>query len=167
MKAHNICEADASSTPTSQIEKLTPVAQNHGLTLAQIEEINHGIEQLETGADTGESWEQVKQAILDTSMTYQLRLQRAAKYRLIDAMDRYNRLSPGLGESFLNQVENTLQHIQLNPFSYQRLNPDVRRAVLKQFPYGIIYTVKEQRITVITITHDKEAPDKWQTDSCK
>ena len=71
-----------------------------------------------------------------------------AEQDIVQAAEWYRQHRPGFGQVFLMQVEATLGRIHRYPESYQRLKGEARRAVLRQFPYAVIYRILPDRIEV-------------------
>ncbi len=63
----------------------------------------------------------------------------------------------GLGAHFIFSVDATIQSIQRNPKAYKNL----RRTLLRRFPYGIYYFIKNEFIIVIAVYHEKRNPEDW------
>ena len=59
-------------------------------------------------------------------------------------------------------VEATLAEIERSPELFQVIHQDARRALLKRFPYGVIYLLDRSSISVIAIFHAKRDPREWQ-----
>jgi toxin ParE1/3/4 len=74
----------------------------------------------------------------------------------------YNNESLGLGEAFLEIVEQALDAISENPYQFPRVHRDVRRALLKRFPFGIFFRIRPDRIKVLAIVHLSRDPARWQ-----
>lgn len=51
----------------------------------------------------------------------------------------YDRQVPGLGNSFIAQVDAVFEQLGQYPEMYQVVFTQVRRAVLHSFPFGVIY----------------------------
>ena len=45
----------------------------------------------------------------------------------------------GLGEEFLRALDAALQSIRRHPQAYPTVFEDIRRALLRKFPYGVFY----------------------------
>ena len=56
-----------------------------------------------------------------------------------DAVDWYERQRPGLGGDFLDEVQRVLDRIAANPSIHAVVLQDVRKAVVRRFPYCIYY----------------------------
>ena len=85
-----------------------------------------------------------------------------ARLELAEASDWYDEQSKGRGDELLRAVETSIQKIMRNPFQYQRLYRDARRARLGKFPYGLIYTVTDDEIVILSCFHGRRDPKRWQ-----
>lgn len=84
-----------------------------------------------------------------------------ASTELEAAMWWYEEQRRGLGQQFLLSLEASLDSIIRTPQLYPILYKDnIRRALLKRFPYGIIFREKEERIEVISIFHSSRDSKK-------
>jgi plasmid stabilization system protein ParE len=79
-----------------------------------------------------------------------------------EAAQWYENESPGLGVAFLEIVEQTLTAISEHPLRFPRVYHDIRRALLKRFPYGVFFRVRPNRIKVTAIMHLSRDPSRWQ-----
>jgi hypothetical protein len=48
-----------------------------------------------------------------------------------------------------------------NPFLFQRVHGETRRAVLSQFPYAIYFRAKADEVVVLAI-HERQDASRWQ-----
>lgn len=67
---------------------------------------------------------------------------------LAEAIDWYNRMQPGLGHDLVLCVEQALHHLLEHPEAFTEIMPNVRRSLVRRFPYGVFYRVRQQRIEV-------------------
>ena len=74
----------------------------------------------------------------------------------------YEEQSNGLGERFILTIQKKLELIQHNPESYPKKKDGLREAVVKIFPFVIIYSFhkKENLILVSSIFHTRRNPRK-------
>ena len=86
---------------------------------------------------------------------------RLAELELNDAALYYERESPGLGTKFLDEIENYVAGIVTNPDAGQKVRRNVRRRILRKFPYGILYSVKDEGIRILAIMNLKRKPNYW------
>lgn len=74
----------------------------------------------------------------------------------------YENESQGLGVAFLELAEQTLTAISENPLRFPLVYRDVRRALLKRFPYGVFFRVRANQIRVLAIMHLSRDTSRWQ-----
>jgi plasmid stabilization system protein ParE len=68
----------------------------------------------------------------------------------------------GRALDFLRAVDAALDEIRLNPFLYQVVAKEIRRALQRRFPYGLMYVVREYEVVVLTCFHDRRDPRRWR-----
>jgi hypothetical protein len=73
----------------------------------------------------------------------------AARRDIIAAARDHEVHRAGLGVSFLDEIARIEAHISESPRLYQHVVDDVRRAVLRRFPFGLFYLEEEVRIIVL------------------
>lgn len=95
-------------------------------------------------------------------MTRDLVVRPEAEAEIAAASDWYNQRRPGLGSDFIHAVNQTLTAIQDNPFQYQIVWREFRRAGVARFPYGLIYSVSEAEIFVLSCFHGRRNPNVWK-----
>ena len=86
----------------------------------------------------------------------------AARLEFIDAVDYYECRSPGLGSEFAEEIGAALQLIAEAPRRWRCLEEDVRRKLLKRFPYGVLYTVEADYLLIIALMHFCRKPGYWR-----
>lgn len=80
---------------------------------------------------------------------------------LNDAYNWYESQSEGLGENFITELDHAFYSIQYMPRTWPILSDTFRRYLLKRFPYGIIYQIKEDYIYILAIMHLSRRPGYW------
>jgi plasmid stabilization system protein ParE len=86
---------------------------------------------------------------------------RAARKEFDEAHDWYEKQRTGLGDEFSECVEIALDSIAALPEIHQFVFKDIRRAVVKRFPFSVMYRVKRDRIVVLAVFHSKRNPAIW------
>jgi plasmid stabilization system protein ParE len=84
-----------------------------------------------------------------------------AERELNDAALYYEQQSTGLGIKFLNEVERYIHAITKSPSGGQRVRGQVRRRILRTFPYGILYALKDDGIRILAVMNLKRRPLYW------
>jgi len=95
-------------------------------------------------------------------MTYSLVVRPEAERDMSEAYQWYEEQRGGLGEDFLLCVEVALGSIQESPQRYPVVYEDVRRILVRRFPYGIFYCVQESTVSVLAVFHCSRHPRGWQ-----
>ncbi len=95
-------------------------------------------------------------------MPYTIILLEAADKEFSEAAAWYEEQSAGLGDRFIHVIQNKLALIAQFPDRYPKRKGNFREAVVKTFPYLIIYTVykKDQIVTVSAIFHASRNPKR-------
>ena len=94
------------------------------------------------------------------SLPVALRVQ--ARNDLVDASLWYEGEQPGLSEKLYERIESTLEAIAERPKSFPVMRKDVRRALVKTFPYAIYFRIKEDHVLVLAILHAARSPREWR-----
>ena len=95
-------------------------------------------------------------------MSFSFRLRRAAQLDLEDAFFWYEDKQTGLGNRFLSTVREAIDRICDRPEMYVEVEPEIRRAPVRRFPFWVIYTVEESIITVLAVVDSRQDPEYIQ-----
>lgn len=87
------------------------------------------------------------------------RLRPEAEADLREASEWYDGRKVGLGNEFLAEVERSLTLIQENPRLCSEIHRNVRRALLRRFPYGLFYLLEAETVVVLAVLHQARSPD--------
>lgn len=68
-------------------------------------------------------------------MSRKLIVTKEAEADILDGYLSYEEKQQGIGLRFINEIELAFDRILLNPFLYQEVETDIRRAVTHTFPY--------------------------------
>jgi toxin ParE1/3/4 len=74
----------------------------------------------------------------------------------------YDERRPGLGGEFLLCVEDVFERIQRMPESSEKVFQELRLALVRRFPYAVIYRVDERQVTIVAVYHTRRDPRVWQ-----
>lgn len=91
-------------------------------------------------------------------MSYVVVFRRVAKRELDDAVSWYEDRREGLGRDFSTAIEREIERIAFSPNQFARVKKEVRRAVLRRFPYSIYFVVEDSQVAVLAIFHAKRDP---------
>jgi plasmid stabilization system protein ParE len=72
----------------------------------------------------------------------------------------YEERNASKGVEFLAAVESTISALRENPLRFLRVGR-VRRALVRGFPYTIVFQVSDERIIVTNCVHQHRDPRRW------
>ncbi|BFM40213.1 type II toxin-antitoxin system RelE/ParE family toxin [Synechocystis sp. LKSZ1] len=96
-------------------------------------------------------------------MTYKLIIRPDAELDIQEAFEWYEAQILGLGSEFVRAVDACLSSVGRNPLTYSVIYKQVRRALIRRFPYGIFYVLEKDCVVVIACFHSKQNPKSWKT----
>ena len=76
-----------------------------------------------------------------------------------EAVAFYNERVAGLGDEFLETVQRAAQVIAENPETWPAVAGDVRRYVLRRFPYGLFYSIESDFVLILAVMHLRRRPN--------
>jgi plasmid stabilization system protein ParE len=84
-----------------------------------------------------------------------------AEADLRDAYQWYEDRRDGLGTEFVASVESTVLAILENPTRFPIVRHDVRRALVRRFPFRVFLVAEPDEVVVLAILHAARHPDAW------
>jgi plasmid stabilization system protein ParE len=94
----------------------------------------------------------------------------AAKLAILSAAERdvdeaygwYELRGPGVGEDFLRAVDARIEGILRNPTLCEVVYKDYRRAIVRRYPYVILYKYETETVTIYAVPHTSQHARKWK-----
>ncbi|TVQ12957.1 MAG: type II toxin-antitoxin system RelE/ParE family toxin [Balneolaceae bacterium] len=86
-----------------------------------------------------------------------------ARKEFFEAAEFYEEQVVGLGDDFIDELEKVLEVIEQQPSSGTKITNTERRFLVPRFPYGIIYSVEENQITIFAVMNLKREPGYWKS----
>lgn len=86
---------------------------------------------------------------------------RLANFELCEARDWYDEKHPGLGDEFMDEMDDLVFRMAENPEMYTPLHQGLRRGVMHRFPYILVCKVQLDLLTVVSVFHVKRRPSNW------
>ena len=80
-----------------------------------------------------------------------------------EAYGWYENRRIGLGEDFLSCVDACIQKIWRVPELFIKAHENYRRALVRRFPYAVFFEYTDEKITVYSVFHTSQNPEKWKT----
>ena len=74
----------------------------------------------------------------------------------------YEGQRPGLGDQFLDAVEQVFRAVLENPRRYRVVHRDTRRAHVRRFPYSVFYRITGDDVVVVACFHGSRDPRQWE-----
>jgi plasmid stabilization system protein ParE len=84
-----------------------------------------------------------------------------ARRELLEAIDYYNGIEPGLGASFLTEIESAVSLVEEFPALWVEIGNGIRRCLVRRFPYAVLYSVETGRVFILAFMHTRRKPGYW------
>ncbi len=67
-------------------------------------------------------------------------------------------LVAGLGRELLERIQEVLARVQDNPDHFPVIRMSIRRAMLRRFPYNVLFRAADENVLVVAIMHFRRNP---------
>ncbi len=84
-----------------------------------------------------------------------------AKIELENSIDYYEECKKDLGFEFANEVYLAINRAMQYPNAWQILDGNIRRCLVKRFPFGVIYIVQNNTLIILAIMQLNKKPNYW------
>jgi plasmid stabilization system protein ParE len=95
-------------------------------------------------------------------VTRRISFHELAEQELIEAVSYYNSQRPGLGSTFLDEVERAINQVREIPEAAPLVNRLVRRKLVRRFPYSIMYSVQSNSVHILAVANQRRRPFYWR-----
>ncbi len=98
-------------------------------------------------------------------MIYTIRFSQLASDDLTEVLGWYKEKNvEGLHKRFIETLSKVLRRLENNPEAHPIVHNTVRQALLKKFPYKVLYTFDNTvvEVLIIAVIHQKRDPEIWQ-----
>jgi toxin ParE1/3/4 len=75
----------------------------------------------------------------------------------------YERRRRGLGLEFLLAFDALLENLRRLPEGHEPVAMRTRKALLRRFPYLVLYALEEKRVLVTAVFHGHRDPRRWSS----
>jgi len=75
----------------------------------------------------------------------------------------YDEQRTGLGSEYTRAIRAQLAAIERDPRLFPAVRGDVRRAIVRRFPYAIYFTLAGDEVIVFACLHQRRDPQVWQS----
>lgn len=86
-----------------------------------------------------------------------------AERDLADAAIWYQGEADGLGIAFVGEIDATLSRFAARPALYPRVRGNVRRALVRRFPFAVCALGSDGQLTVYAAIHQSRDPALWKS----
>ncbi|MFN3077574.1 MAG: type II toxin-antitoxin system RelE/ParE family toxin [Alphaproteobacteria bacterium] len=86
----------------------------------------------------------------------------AARVDLLDALDWYSAHAPGTVSRIRAELRELSGRIAANPLQFPTGAKNTHRALLRHFPYVVIFQFTDEAVHIIAFFHTGRDPRQWQ-----
>ena len=98
-------------------------------------------------------------------MTSRVLFRPQARAELLEAQAWYEKQAPGLGADFALTVAAATAGIGRFPHAHPAVHGNIRKAVLRRFPYALLYVAEAESVVVLGCYHHRRDPEGWHSRS--
>ncbi len=85
-----------------------------------------------------------------------------AEDEFLHAVDYYEDIQNHLGLEFASEIYEAIERIQSFPQAWQKMTSSTRRCLINRFPFGVIYTLKDDILIIVAVMHLSKKPNYWR-----
>jgi plasmid stabilization system protein ParE len=86
-----------------------------------------------------------------------------ADAELTEARQWYSHHRQDLDLEFMQCIDGVLARVVSNPHSFPVVYRNLRRAVVRRFPFAVLYEVTANEIQVVVVFHSRRNPEVWKS----
>jgi plasmid stabilization system protein ParE len=80
-----------------------------------------------------------------------------------EAVQDYAEQRSEVAQMFINAIEDAVYRIRESPTRWAIVDEDVRRCLTRKFPYSILYTIEQDYILILAVTHCSRELGYWKS----
>ncbi len=96
-------------------------------------------------------------------MRWQLIVRPEAESDIDEIFGWYEERRAGLGRAFMIELGRLFDTIEQGPKMFPRAHKEMRRALLKKFPYAVFYALRADEIVISAVFHQSRDPRRWKS----
>ncbi|OGW13567.1 MAG: hypothetical protein A3G93_10400 [Nitrospinae bacterium RIFCSPLOWO2_12_FULL_45_22] len=85
-----------------------------------------------------------------------------AEQEMLEAARYYEAQATGLGVDYLSEVEHAVRTIEEVPATWPIIEGELRRRLIRRFPFGILYRIEPEEIVIVAVAHLRRKPGYWK-----
>jgi plasmid stabilization system protein ParE len=74
----------------------------------------------------------------------------------------YEEAQPGLGQAFTDEIERAVDRLTRFPESGTPLGNTVRAALVRNFPFWVVYRASASEAVILAVAHQRRRPGYWR-----
>lgn len=95
-------------------------------------------------------------------MTHDFVISREARADIAEAIRWFREISPELSDRFRVELVKVYSAILDHPAMYSTVYRNFRRALLRRFPYAVLYAVEGQIVLIVAVVHQSRDETVWK-----
>jgi len=92
-----------------------------------------------------------------------IRFSAEADAELTEAREWYSHQRENLDLEFMQSIEDALLRVVHGPHSFPLVYRNLRRAVVRRFPFAVFYVAGDNEIQVVAVFHSRRDPGRWKS----
>jgi toxin ParE2 len=85
-----------------------------------------------------------------------------AEDELSEAFEHYEQITAGLGVRLVAEVRDAVRLLEEYPRNSPVIARDIRRKVLREFPYSVFYLATTEEVIILAVAHQSRRPLYWR-----
>lgn len=85
-----------------------------------------------------------------------------AEQEMLESAGYYESQATGLGKDFLSETERAVNSIAELPLTWPVIEGELRRRLVRRFPFGILYRIEPEEIVIVAVAHLRRKPCYWR-----
>jgi hypothetical protein len=85
-----------------------------------------------------------------------------AEAEFVQAIEYYEECEASLGYDFAVEVYSAIERTMAYPKAWPIIEEDIRRSLIRRFPYGILYAEAAEELFIVAVMHLHQDPDYWK-----
>ncbi|WP_459555738.1 type II toxin-antitoxin system RelE/ParE family toxin [Lacunimicrobium album] len=94
---------------------------------------------------------------------YQVIFRPEATEEVVEAWHWYRAKGPEVAENFNRQLAAVIDKISVNPMNSLPFIDETRIAMVRRYPYQIVFEVIDHRVEVLAVKHSARRPGYWRS----
>ncbi len=86
-----------------------------------------------------------------------------ARTEFLEAINYFEDCEAGLGLEFSREIYATIHRVIGFPSAWSPFFTNTRRCLVRRFPYGVIYRIRNEAIEILAVMQLNREPDYWRT----